>query len=149
LERGVTVEKNPLSVPAHWALPILVCNCLAHTPSVGEHPARTYGSFPFRETTRCAWAESDTTCGTVVTKAHTDSPRKIDCAVAAIVAHDRAACTPRTAWPPKHRGGDLETVASPQVDDQAPAVGVAPERKMPPRPTDARSGSSGSQGSGR
>jgi hypothetical protein len=34
LERGVTVEKNPLSVPAHWALPILVCNCLAHTPSV-------------------------------------------------------------------------------------------------------------------
>jgi len=34
LERGVTVEKNPLSVPAHWALSIIVCNCLAHTPSV-------------------------------------------------------------------------------------------------------------------
>jgi hypothetical protein len=41
LERGLTVEKNPLSVPAHWALPILVCNCLTHTPSVGEHSVRT------------------------------------------------------------------------------------------------------------
>jgi hypothetical protein len=44
LERGVTVEQNPLSVPAHWALPILICNCLAHPPSVGEHPARTFGA---------------------------------------------------------------------------------------------------------
>jgi hypothetical protein len=45
LERGVT-EQNPLSVPAHWALPILVCHCLAHPPSVGEHPGPNLRELP-------------------------------------------------------------------------------------------------------
>jgi hypothetical protein len=32
-----------------------------------------------------------TPTGTVVTKAHPDSPPRIDCAVAAVIAHERAA----------------------------------------------------------
>jgi hypothetical protein len=43
----------------------------------------------------------ETPAGVLVTKDHADSPRKIDAAVAAVVAHDRA------SW---HAANDVENV---------------------------------------